>query len=82
MIYTIGNAINYREAIQKYGSILKLSGGYAFKNIEDAEEEILSAGKEDVWAVFGLDADWEKDVRESHDRVQHYLISDVNLIML
>jgi predicted dehydrogenase len=80
MIYTIGNAANYRKAIQEHGTIMKLAGGYAFKNVQDAEEEIAAQGKEDVWAVFGLDGNWDTDVKEIHDRVSHQLISDVTII--
>ena len=95
MIYTIGHEANYQKAIadSPYHGISKVgktigpqgepySGGYAFQTIEDAERRIVEEGKVGVWAVFGLDADWEQDTEPTAAGWWHYLLRDAAVIVL
>lgn len=52
--YTIGHEANYREAIEKYGSLFKAVGGYCFRSREDAERRIAEENQVGNWIVWGL----------------------------
>lgn len=82
MIYTIGHKSSYQEAIEKYGSITKLEGGYAFKSVEDAQKRIQEHGKEELWVVWGLAASWESDTQQDGDNWWHILNKEVPIIDL
>jgi hypothetical protein len=95
MIYTIGKKENYLKSIansptgkiQKVGKTDDLNGrpyegGYAFQSREDAQRRIDEAYSDQGYAVFGLDADWERDT-EPHqgDGWWHSLLINVDIIV-
>lgn len=93
MIYTIGNARSYLEAmrggeiVHKTGKRDNYAGGYAFKTVADAERRIAeydSAGGDyhGVFSVFGLGADWERDTEPNEIGWWHNLLVDSPLILL
>lgn len=82
MIYTIGDEKSYREAFEKYGNLRKTGknddyeGGYAFLTAEDAQRRIDEAYSDKGFAVWSLDADWEKDTYPSPSGWWHNLLHD------
>ncbi len=95
MIYTIGHAINYRTSIAKNGTIQKLGrdgrkpkkypdypGGYAFKTWRDAVKRIEEAYQDKGFAIFGLEADWERDTIPSTEGWWHHLINDSDIVVI
>lgn len=97
MIYTIGHKENYLAAIREHGAIQKLGrrppgffddypdgypGGYAFKTIEDAKRGLVEEDEHVTWAVFGLEAEWERDTTPAKDGWWHELLNDANIIVL
>jgi len=81
MIYTVGNRSNYDKMLAKGKPFLKLGkdglypGGFAFKTVLDAAMAIEQFGK-DEWAVYEVDADWEKDTVPSETGWWHALVNN------
>lgn len=88
LIYTIGDKKNYIDALERHGFIQKTGktetyeGGYAFKTYEDALCAIEELGQENVWVVFGLLADWEKDTEPNKVHWWHNLLKDSIIVPL
>ena len=92
MIYTIGSAKSYLDAMLASGEVVHKSGagspagyigGYAFKTIEDAQRRIDEYGDSPYqFSIFGLDADWEKDTVPNDEGWWHNLTKDAPLIVL
>lgn len=95
MIYTIGNKENYLKAIAEQGTIFKVgktddwqgqsyAGGCCFETYDEAkqfaQEWTKELGRE--FAVFGLDADWEKDTEAGAIKPYHFLLVDTPIIVL
>ena len=73
MIYTVGTEVNYDkgfieqgEAFAKLGKTGDYRGGFAVNSIEDAKKFIEEQKMEELWAVYEVDADWDKDT-EQHE---------------
>ncbi len=93
MIYTVGNAVNYLRFFREQDQPQKMGrsnpdsegvGGTVFETREEAEEFCLADH-----AVFGVDADWDKDTEEYpantpgfHGGTGHELLRDADLIIL
>jgi len=56
-------------------------GGYALRTIKDGERLIKELNRPD-FAVFGLNADWERDTEPAGDGWWHYLLRDAEIIVL
>lgn len=97
MIYTIGHRENYlkemsRRAANYLNPMTKTGrgfwggeyyhGGYAFKTIEDAQRRINEAHKDAGYAVFGIDADWERDTVRADDGWWHLLLKHAVVLKL
>ena len=93
MIFTIGHKKSYLQAIAENGSIKKLgkciltsgepyTGGYAFLTQADAQRRIDEAYPERGFAVFGLDADWDKDTIRTDGKWWHSLLRDAEIVVL
>jgi hypothetical protein len=88
VIYTVGNRINYQEAIDKYGTIQKqgrskdYGGGIVFESIEKAEYYLKLVDRESDWCVWGVNAHWKMDTRPSVTKLWHYLLIDADIIPL
>jgi len=89
MIYTIGHAASYLEAIRQRGRIFKLGktdqypGGYAFETVKDAHRRIDEAYPVRGFAVFGLDVDWDRDTEPNREGGWwHNLLIDAKIIVL
>jgi len=93
MIYTIGHRLNYLKAIANTLGIIEKTGrkesckefpngycgGIVFKTIEEAIQCIDDCYNE-KYAVFGLDADWEKDTYQNEEI--RNLLNNVTIIVL
>lgn len=80
-IFTVGNEKNYDQGLLEYGERwLKLgrtdtySGGYAFKTAEDAARLIEEQDMRGEWAIYAVEADWEKDTAPSEHGWWHALL--------
>jgi hypothetical protein len=90
MIYTVGNKRVYDEKIEHArksgGSFAKLGadgdypGGFAVRTIEDARRLIRERGKGRGWAIYEVDADWDRDTRPSQHGWWHGLIFTSRII--
>ena len=86
IIYSIGHRKTYLRGLEE-GNLLKRGryddypGGYAFRTKENAQRRIDEA-YDDTYAVFGLDADWERDTVPSQNGWWHALIVDRPIIAL
>lgn len=88
MIYTIGHELNYVETLKKSesGVVYKLGeredyeGGYAFKSQSDAQKRIDEQYKDMEFGIFGLEADWDRDTRESKNGWWNVLVNDAKII--
>ena len=77
MLYTIGDAQNYRAAMQKHGRITKLPGGIVFLTREQAQARIDSLGHQAAWSVFGVEgtlADTETIRGDLYLTVERYIV--------
>lgn len=57
--------VNPAEKFAKIGRRKDYAGGFAVASFEDAQRLIEEFGKEGVWAVYRLDADWNTDTLPS-----------------
>jgi hypothetical protein len=59
-------------------------GGVVFKTFRDAEAAIKLSDRNSIFAVFGVDADWEDDTEEdpSLPHFAHRLLVDSRIIVL
>jgi hypothetical protein len=90
MIYTVGHEKNYDEHLagpnaakfKKLGRRKKdgYPGGFAAKTPEDAMRIIDEMGKGREWAVYEVDADWERDTAPSENGWWHALIKTSRII--
>lgn len=75
MIFTIGNRESYDDLVRQNGAkgvcVLKLGrrdgypGGYAFQTATDAARRIAEAYPGRGFAIYEVDADWERDTYSS-----------------
>lgn len=88
MIYTIGKEKSYLDSIERVGEIEKMGrndayrGGYAFNSYKDAQHRIDEAYLGWGFAVFGMDANWERDTVQASDGWWHNLLTDATIIVL
>ena len=82
-VYTVGHEESYDDGIKGLGkAFLKLGrkndypGGFAVCSVDDAIRLIEEQDKVGYWAVYELDADWEKDTVQSLNGWWHALIND------
>lgn len=90
MIYTIGHQANYDQALQgmaaagqqlyKVGRTADYPGGYAFQTAEDAQRRIAEAYPDRHFAVYEVDADWERDTYPAANGWWHHLKEDRPII--
>jgi hypothetical protein len=94
MIFTIGHEENYLRSAKEYGEVIKAGrrgpcerfpqgyeGGYAFKTAEEARRRIDEAYSGMGFAIFGLEADWEKDTGPTSNW-WHSLLIDARIVFL
>ena len=86
-VFTVGNEKNYDRGIascgrefKKLGKDLAYPGGYACRTPEDARKLIVQEGRESEWAVYELEADWEKDTESSENGWWHVLLLDAVIV--
>lgn len=90
MIYTVGHETTYDEHLagpnaakfRKLGRRKKdgYPGGFAAKTPEDAMQIIHEMGKGREWAVYEVDADWEKHTVPSEHGWWHALIKTSRIV--
>lgn len=94
--YTIGDRHNYYVHQNRYGTVIKLGrikpgadneispegyrGGYVFRTIEAAIDEIKRQNRRDEWVVFGLDCTSYDDVAYIADDGESALAVDCEVI--
>lgn len=61
MIYTVGKADVYDEALTRDPNLEKSKGGLVWKTRDDARGHLFSTKQEKTFSVYGIEADWEKD---------------------
>lgn len=71
-IFTIGDRLTYRKAIQKHERILKMKGGYAFGTAREALDEIWRQHKQKAWAIWTVDAEMDKHTQVADN--EHYFV--------
>jgi len=90
-VFTVGNEQAYDLGLQvrgkdfqkigrRNGLVNHYPGGFAFKSADDANKLIKEFERQDEWAVYELEADWEKDTVPSKNGWWHALINDVRII--
>ena len=86
-VFTVGHARNYDKNLAKHGKDFKklgrggdYPGGFACRTIEDAERLIDEQGGRGKWAVYELEADWDKDTVPSCAGWWHSLINDARIL--
>jgi len=86
-VYTVGHEKVYdREAIlqgdkfEKLGKTDIYPGGFACETPEDARRLITEFEKQGKWAVYELEADWDKDTEPSENGWWHALINDARIL--
>lgn len=86
-VFTVGNEEAYDHGIQTLGDdFLKLgkrpnyAGGYALSSVEDAQMLIDEQDMRGTWAIYELDADWEKDTVVSRNGWWRALLRDARII--
>lgn len=85
MIYTIGDKLKYLHGFEDGGGILfKLKYGSVWKERRDAEVRAAytNISSDETFAVFGVDADWDKDTNELPNVTWRELSHDAQLIIL
>lgn len=82
-VFTVGTAEAYDEGIRTRGDEFKklgrrenYPGGFACNSIDDAKRLIDTFGKRGVWAVYELNAEWDRDTVKSKHGWWHALIND------
>lgn len=82
-VFTVGFEQNYDRGILEYGSEFKklgrrstYPGGFAACRVEDAFRLIHEFDQLGKWAVYELEADWERDTVPSENGWWHALIND------
>lgn len=86
-IFTVGNEETYDKGLKKYGKLMEkmgrrsdYAGGFALQTADDASRLIEEMGKVGVWAVYELDADWDKDTTKSANGWWHVLLRDATIL--
>lgn len=86
-VFTVGNEKMYDRGLKKYGKLMEkkgrtrnYAGGFALRSPEDASRLIEEMGKANEWAVYMLDADWEKDTAPSNDGWWHALLRNATIL--
>lgn len=86
-VFTVGHEENYDRGIVKYrtkfqklGRRKDYPGGFAVRTPEDAERLIDEQGKRGEWAVYALDADWEKHTVPSENGWWHALVKSSRVV--
>ena len=82
-VFTVGHESNYDQGIIEHGDAFRklgrredYPGGFACCSVYDAQRLIDEFEKRGEWAVFELDADWERDTVPSENGWWHALIND------
>ena len=84
MIYTVGHEKKYDKLLhdtlghsfKKLGRNGTYPGGFAVATVDDATRLIEEWGKVGEWAIYEVDADWEKDTKPSLQGWWHALQRD------
>lgn len=81
MIFTIGHQGNYDKALREHAALGQVTyktgqgdgypGGYAFQTAADAERRIAEVYPDHGFAVYEVDADWERDTHPSAEGWWH-----------
>lgn len=79
-IFTIGDRLAYRKAIQQHGRIFKMKGGYAFGTAQEALDEIRRQGKQKVWAIWTVDAEMDKHTQVA-DNERYFVLTEDRWIL-
>lgn len=87
-VFTIGNEETYDRGLQQLGDAFckmgakppRYPGGFALKTVEDACRLIDEFGKQSEWAVYRLEADWDKDTKPSDNGWWHSLQRDATIL--
>ncbi len=86
-VYTVGNEKNYDHGIVTYGKRFKklgrqrdYPGGFAVQTPEEAERLIDERGKRGEWAVYALDASWERDTVPSENGWWRALVKSSRIV--
>jgi hypothetical protein len=80
-VFTVGHEESYDQGLLTHGrKFMKQGlrgdypGGFAVKSIRDAQRLITEMNKRGVWAIYSLEADWEKDTVPSLHGWWHALV--------
>ena len=65
MIYTYGRTNSYELWMKKHPDLQKDIGGSVWETKAEAEDYLQSSGQEDLYSVYGVDADWDADTTEA-----------------
>jgi hypothetical protein len=86
-VFTVGNEERYDKGLKKYGKLMEktgrrpdYAGGFAVQTADDASRLIEEMGKTGEWAVYELDADWDKDTTPSDNGWWHALLRDSTIL--
>lgn len=86
-VFTVGNEEHYDRGIREHGrKFMKsgrsagYSGGFACRTAADAERLIDDRGKRGEWAVYKLDADWDRDTVPSENGWWHALVNSARVV--
>jgi hypothetical protein len=86
-VFTVGNQQSYDRGIIEHGREFKklgrrntYPGGFAVRTPAEAERLIDESGKRGEWAVYELQAEWDRDTVTSDTGWWHALINDSTVI--
>lgn len=79
MIYTIGNTENYEKFFQQQAYPRKAIGGSVWKTFDEAK---FCCGRGDLYSVYGVEADWEKDTIKKGDHSWNDLLINAVLVKI
>jgi len=87
MVYTIGNALNYRAYLKRPQGAMKIGrtdsypGGTVWRTVEDVIKHMdENMGRSHGFAVFEVDAEWGVDTESSQEGPWHDLLRDARII--
>lgn len=64
------------DKFQKLGRTKDYAGGFAVSSFADAQRLIAAFDQRGQWAVYELDADWDRDTVKSDNGWWHALLKD------